>query len=534
MTSIARAPPGANDVAVRAELVCALFESVAVPLMNLVIVVIAAIVLWPIYPAWIIFAWMGASVAVAAFRLALWLRFRRRRQDTGTLASWAFTFTLASAAMGCLWGLLASTVFVTADPVYIVFTVFVLGGMSAGAATHNSPHLPAYYGFTAPAALPVIVALLTRGAAMPIGMGLMLLAFAAVLTVVARDNNRRLVDYIRMKIEQAALNDELQELTRELEKRSATDSLTGAWNRAQLDRVIASELDRSLRFRQPVSLIMLDIDHFKQVNDTYGHRAGDAVLCELVEVIGAAIRSIDTLFRWGGEEFVVVAPFTGYRGAERLAEAMRSAVEQHHFAGVGSATISLGVTEHIAAEDAETWFHRVDEALYRAKTGGRNRVCIDERGNSDIWAAESGLSAVRLKWQEAYECGEPTIDAQHRELFELANVLFDAAFEAESSPQSFRTALEKLLAHIERHFADEEALLAQHHYKDIELHMKAHAALLRRAGQLKASVAAGKSTLGDLVEFLANTVVAQHLFKEDRKYFPLFKKEDAKAEAFSS
>jgi diguanylate cyclase (GGDEF)-like protein/PAS domain S-box-containing protein len=223
MTLTARAPPGANDVAVRAELVRALYASIAVPLLNLVVVVIAAEVLWPIYPTWIVFAWTGAAVAVAALRLALWLRFQRRQQDEGALGSWAIAFTLASAAMGCLWGLLASTVFVSPDLVYTVFATFVLGGVSAGAATHSSPHLPAYYGFTAPAMLPLVVALLTRGAVMPIGMGLMLLAFVAALTVVARDNNRRLVEYIGMKIEQGGLNDELQkvalDLTREIAER---------------------------------------------------------------------------------------------------------------------------------------------------------------------------------------------------------------------------------------------------------------------------------------------------------------------------
>ena len=191
------------------------------------------------------------------------------------------------------------------------------------------------------------------------------------------------------------------------------------------------------------------------------------------------------------------------------------------------------MAEHISTEDAETWFRRADEALYRAKNSGRNRVCVDERGNSDMWAAESGLSVVRLNWQEAYECGQPTIDREHRELFEMANVLIDAAFKSESSPQSFMTALEKLWALIAQHFADEEALLEQYGYKGLDLHRRAHAALLARAGQIKASTVAGKSTLGDLVEFLANNVVAQHLFKEDRKYFPLFKKERALVDASS-
>jgi diguanylate cyclase (GGDEF)-like protein/hemerythrin-like metal-binding protein len=328
--------------------------------------------------------------------------------------------------------------------------------------------------------------------------------------------------------------DQLQVQVGELEKRSSTDKLTGAWNRAHLDRVIASELDRSIRSRQPVSLILLDIDHFKRVNDTHGHRAGDAVLCELVKVTGAALRSTDTLFRWGGEEFVVLASSTGYREATALAERIRRAVEQHSFAGVGSLRISLGVAEHMATESVEIWFDRVDAALYRAKTGGRNRVCFDERGSSDLWAAESGPSVIRLTWQEGYQCGEPTIDRQHRELFELANNLIDASFRSDSAPQAFKAALERILAHIAQHFADEEVLLAKYGYKDLDSHRSAHARLLVRAGQIKASAAAGTATLGALVEFLANTVIAQHLFKEDRKYFHLFKKENAGVAALSS
>jgi hemerythrin-like metal-binding protein len=143
--------------------------------------------------------------------------------------------------------------------------------------------------------------------------------------------------------------------------------------------------------------------------------------------------------------------------------------------------------------------------------------------------AESGLSVIRLVWQEEYECGEPTIDREHQELFDLANSLFDASFKSESSPQAFSAVFEQLLAHIVQHFADEEALLAQYGYKDLEPHRLAHTGLLARAGELKASFAAGKTTLGDLVEFLANTVVAQHLFKADRAFFPLFGKRECRA-----
>lgn len=319
--------------------------------------------------------------------------------------------------------------------------------------------------------------------------------------------------------------DELQAQTSELERVSATDALTGIWNRKHFDRVLSLELDRSIRFRQPASLIFFDVDHFKQVNDTFGHQVGDSVLQELVQITRSAIRLIDGLYRWGGEEFVVLVASTNYWKAATLAEKIRSTVEQHTFAGVGSITISLGVAEHMGSEDTQGWFRRVDDALYRAKRGGRNRICVDQQGNSDVWAAEGGWSIVHLIWRDAYECGEPTIDREHRELFDLANALFDASFSSQSSPAAYLEALDKLLAHIAQHFADEEALLAEIGYKKLESHSKAHAALLARAGKLKTAFLAGKGTLGDVVDFLANTVIAEHLFKADKDFYPLFQKQ---------
>ena len=130
---------------------------------------------------------------------------------------------------------------------------------------------------------------------------------------------------------------------------------------------------------------------------------------------------------------------------------------------------------------------------------------------------------TRLVWQEAYECGEPTIDGEHRELFDLANALIVASFATQTSPDTFKASLEALYAHLVRHFADEEALLAKLHYQGLETHAAAHAGLLARTRELKASALAGRASLGELVDFLANTVVAQHLFKMDRQFFPLFK-----------
>jgi diguanylate cyclase (GGDEF)-like protein/hemerythrin-like metal-binding protein len=309
----------------------------------------------------------------------------------------------------------------------------------------------------------------------------------------------------------------------ELEKLSATDSLTGAWNRAHFDKIFPVEINRSIRYRQPLTLIFFDIDYFKKVNDTYGHEVGDVVLRELTKVASMNMRASDTLFRWGGEEFVILMPSTSYRNAVSLAEALRTKVEQHKFDTVGNITVSLGVAEHISGENEEAYFKRVDAAMYAAKNAGRNRVVVDAHGDSDIWAAVRGTMIIHLDWYDSYSCGEPTIDQQHKKLFDFANELIEAAFARDKDPQKFNSALEKLLAHIVQHFSDEEAILAKYHYANLDTQIAAHKVLIEHALQLQQSAKAGTVTIGELVNFLANEVIAQHMLKVDREFYPLFK-----------
>lgn len=309
----------------------------------------------------------------------------------------------------------------------------------------------------------------------------------------------------------------------ELEKLSATDRLTGAWNRAHFDRTLISESSRSGRYLQPLALIFFDIDHFKRINDSHGHAVGDVVLCELVKVVREAIRSSDLLFRWGGEEFVILAPSTSYRSAASLAETVRARIEQHEIEGAGYITVSLGVAEYVCGESEVTFLQRADAAMYAAKNAGRNRVVVDQHGNSDVWAADQGTAILHLSWHESYACGEPTIDQQHGRLFELANRLINAAFQRESHPREFEDALNQLLAHVVQHFADEEAILARHHYAALATQVRAHKLLLEHALRLRDAAAAGGVTVGELVEFLADEVVARHMLKVDREFFPLFK-----------
>jgi diguanylate cyclase (GGDEF)-like protein/hemerythrin-like metal-binding protein len=315
---------------------------------------------------------------------------------------------------------------------------------------------------------------------------------------------------------------ELRERVARLENDSATDFLTGAWNRAHFERVIGAELARSLESRRPVALVLFDIDHFKGVNDRFGHAAGDRVLREFVRVARANARASDVLFRWGGEEFALLVSSTGYRGAGVVAENVRKAVAACDFPGVGHVTVSAGVAESLEGEDAPAWFRRLDAALYEAKNGGRDRVVVDRRGNSDLWAQREAVAAPHLAWSEALECGDTTIDAEHRELFRLANELIDAAIARDRTTQSFLAAFDELLAHVAQHFADEEVILEDRGYLHLAEHRRAHAGLLRRARALREKVPEGTVRFGEVVEFLAQDVVARHLMTVDRAFFPLF------------
>lgn len=157
------------------------------------------------------------------------------------------------------------------------------------------------------------------------------------------------------------------------------DPLTGVGNRAAFDDSLAREMDIARRHQRELGIIVIDLDHFKKANDTYGHATGDCLLRALSHCASETIRSSDMLFRYGGEEFVAILPSTTEQGAKRLAERVRRNIESLECFCEGHAikmTASLGVTTLREGDDAESFFRRADEALYRAKSEGRNQTCI--------------------------------------------------------------------------------------------------------------------------------------------------------------
>ncbi len=161
-----------------------------------------------------------------------------------------------------------------------------------------------------------------------------------------------------------------------LKQLANTDALTGVYNRRRFNEVIHLELSRARRYGAPFSLIIFDIDHFKQINDTYGHQAGDQVLLKLALLVNGNIRNTDVFARWGGEEFTILAAHCDDECPSNLAEKLRRLIEAYAFAEVGHITCSFGVTRYHQGDDHESIVNRADNSLYLAKESGRNRVVL--------------------------------------------------------------------------------------------------------------------------------------------------------------
>jgi diguanylate cyclase (GGDEF)-like protein len=188
-----------------------------------------------------------------------------------------------------------------------------------------------------------------------------------------------LVARLRSHLRVWRLECELREKNETLRRLSLLDGLTGLYNRRYLSDALSVEFQRAVRYQSPLAVLMLDLDHFKQLNDAHGHLVGDAALAAVAAAIRSTVRQADVAGRYGGEEFLVIAPHTGPEGAARLAERLRQAIHAVCIPGQGGGKLrlsaSLGVavhrSEHASPEDL---LGEADAALYRAKQTGRNRV----------------------------------------------------------------------------------------------------------------------------------------------------------------
>jgi len=193
-----------------------------------------------------------------------------------------------------------------------------------------------------------------------------------IARIYAALRTKRLQDELRQK------NEEMKEMLTKVERLSITDALTGLFNRRRFETVLESEFNKADRYKTPLSCVMIDIDNFKSVNDTYGHAVGDTVIRDVAQIIQEKIRNVDTACRWGGEEFIILAPMTTKSNAIPPARRILQTVSGHVFAGISDkkVTVSIGIADLSGAAigTAVKLIQEADMALYEAKKNGRDRI----------------------------------------------------------------------------------------------------------------------------------------------------------------
>jgi len=193
--------------------------------------------------------------------------------------------------------------------------------------------------------------------------------------------NARIYVQLRAKVQHDDLkkkNRQLEDMLTRVETLATMDSLTGLSNRRRFETILENEFRRSIRYQHSLSCMLIDIDHFKQVNDLFGHQVGDLLLKEIAQVIQSSIREVDTAARWGGEEFVVLSPNTPVKNARIAAARILKAISGREFIGLGHQriTVSIGIAglPDPLIDTQEKLVHAADLAMYEAKKKGRNRI----------------------------------------------------------------------------------------------------------------------------------------------------------------
>lgn len=314
----------------------------------------------------------------------------------------------------------------------------------------------------------------------------------------------------------------LKKIAEELEKKNVlfeaaatTDVLTGLKNRLYFNKRVDEEFERFNIYKEKISLLIIDLDHFKRINDTYGHISGDEVLKNVSSKLQSKLRKSDLLARWGGEEFIVLLPGTTIDEAIDIAEKLRKEAESLVHENNEVVTISIGVSTLLESESIASWTDRTDKALYHAKRQGRNRYCVSNEV-LDINSFEA------IKWDTNWNSGHFVIDQQHMDLLNMYNdMMFN--LKQENNRYSTLPELEKLIQDVKQHFQYELDILKQNEYTDLENHKKHHDELIANVLSLFERANEGYLLPIDVAHFILFDILIKHLLNDDTKFFSLFK-----------
>jgi len=364
-------------------------------IVNLAIGLILAAVLWNAVPTPLLLSWSGLLIAVTGARFLTLRAFRNAApKSESDHAVWMKYFLAGACAAGVVWGLSGILLFHPSSFPHQVVLAFVLGGMVAGAVPLLSSVRHAYGCFAIPVMVPISIRMMWVGDQIHLVMGLMIIIFGLAMLATAilvhrlyRDSEKLRRDlFSSIEVEQA-----LEYLVR-------LDSLTGIPNRRLFEEELDKEWARAKRDHAPFSIIMADIDHFKEYNDHYGHPAGDLCLVDVAQAMHHTLsRPGDVVARIGGEEFAFLLPQTDLIGAIAVAEQIRERILAlnlpHDASPVAShVTLSFGVSssELASVSTPSELIRTSDIALYEAKRSGRNQIVAAPKTASVLVAEPRG------------------------------------------------------------------------------------------------------------------------------------------------
>lgn len=304
--------------------------------------------------------------------------------------------------------------------------------------------------------------------------------------------------------------------TEKLYELATRDGLTGVYNRAFYIESFNKKVHESLRNNRPFSLILLDLDYFKQINDEYGHLTGDEVLKSIAILLKSQLRESDLICRWGGEEFSILLLDTDLKSASYVAEKLRTQIELLRVDGIVKLTSSFGVTQWREDDTEESVFKRVDNSLYLAKLTGRNKVVTDE----ELYINASGLP-INIEWGPFFRSGNPEIDDEHFALIRLSNEIIVNCFRPGTEEETLKQ-FDKLMSHIVTHFDNEEVILEKYHYSQLEEHKQIHRELVTKAKTIEKGLHDHSITVLTVAKYLIQDVVVGHIIKSDFDFFNLF------------
>lgn len=358
-------------------------QGVTIQFLGIITAIISVVMFWKVASHTTLLVWFVILVILSIIRIVETVSFNKKIiTDYSVIRKWGNGYVLGTFLSGIVWGSLAFLFDASWPAPYQVILFVIYTGITAGAFNTNTPLFIAFPAFYLPPVLCLVYVMLQQASQGFAELAGLFIIYIVLMYISAIKFHNRLVFTLNLRFENEQLAEQLSESNRQLAKLADKDELTNLHNRRSMDKYLSNEWNRHLRSKQPLSLLFIDIDYFKQFNDTYGHVGGDQCLIKVSQILQRNVRrSVDMVARFGGEEFAVILPETDENEAFIVAEKIRNELATqripHKSSSVSSyLTVSIGVVTMVPQSKNNSGLLRklADEALYSAKEEGRDRI----------------------------------------------------------------------------------------------------------------------------------------------------------------